>query len=260
MKKIVKIMGITGVIAFILGIIFVIAGFITGGGKVIAHDFYNIDFVKNIRSSMDIVDENRYNEMVGLNLGQNSFKKEQVNKIILEGEAGEFEFRVSDSEDITINNISQYDNVRYSLENGELYIASVMGEVINLFKSTETKVIVNIPKNFVLEAIRLNVGAGKVDCSDIITETLIINAGMGEVDYEGTINGNAEIECGVGEVKVEMYNEISEFNYSANVGTGKIMIGEKSVSGFDNELKIDNNKEKNITIDCGMGEVEISAK
>lgn len=260
MKKFVKIIGITGAIAFILGIIFVIAGFITGGGKVVAHDFSNINFVKNIRSHMDIVDENHYKGMAELNLGQSSFKQEQVHKIVLEGETGEFEFKVSDGEDITINNISQYDNIRYSLENGELYIASVMEEGVKLFKSTETKVVINIPRNFVLETVELNVGAGKIECSDIITETLIINAGVGEVDYEGTINGNADIECGIGQVKVEMYNEISEFNYSAEVGTGEITIGEKSVSGFGNALKMDNNKEKSITIDCGMGEVTVETK
>lgn len=103
------------------------------------------------------------------------------------------------------------------------------------------------------ELMNINIGAGIGTIEDAAAGKLQIDCGTGQINYEGLINGDAEIICGVGDVELEIEDQERNFNYELSCGIGCIDSENWSYTKLTNGRKIDNNANKTLKLDCGVG-------
>lgn len=163
------------------------------------------------------------------------------------------------------------------------------------FRNNRSKVTVFIPENAKLKEVELEVGAGSVNVDDILADKLTIDlgagrfegnkitsdkaeisvgagemtvnnfstkdvtmdCGAGRIDLKGNIDGDADISCGIGEIKVSLLNGESDYNYDIDCGIGNVNVGNQSFGGMSNNKKIDNNADKTIRVEGGVGNIRI---
>lgn len=164
---------------------------------------------------------------------------------------------------------------------------------VNLFRTNSPRrIIVTIPKNTILDTIKieagageinieklqckkldLDIGAGKTTVQDIeVTQKAEIEGGAGKVEIlsgeianldldmgvgtfklASSLLGNSEINAGVGKLEVILKNGIENYNIKANKGIGSITLGGKEVSNKSTYGQGENN----IKIEGGIGSIEI---
>ena len=67
-------------------------------------------------------------------------------------------------------------------------------------------------------------GAGKIAILSSLLNDLDLEAGVGEVDINASITGNSEIECGVGSMKIKLSGNVDDYAIFAKKGIGNIKI------------------------------------
>lgn len=103
----------------------------------------------------------------------------------------------------------------------------------------------------------IEVGAGSVYASDFIVDELDLQCGAGEAQLYGEAAEKSKIECGVGSVMFYTAGSQSEYNYDLQCGIGSLIVGDDSISGLGGSRKIDNHADREMKIECGIGEVEV---
>ena len=69
----------------------------------------------------------------------------------------------------------------------------------------------------------------------------------------------SDISCGTGTVDMKMAGKREDYSAEAEVGMGTVQIGDNVLSsGFGNEFSDKNDTGKELSIDCGMGDVQIT--
>lgn len=96
-----------------------------------------------------------------------------------------------------------------------------------------------IPKDLVLQKAEFSIGAG-VLYADRITADQI------------------DIECGAGQVELTAGGQESDYNYDLEIGAGEVTIGGGTFAGLAVERKIDNHAKKEISVECGAGQVSVA--
>ena len=126
------------------------------------------------------------------------------------------------------------------------------------------------------EEISLEVGAGHIDICGIQTKNLDVSVGAGymnldqmdvtEMDVEvglgeftafGRIGREADIECSMGNVELELEGNERDYNYDLENSMGNVNLGNENFSGLSQERYIDNGADKNINIECSMGNITV---
>lgn len=108
------------------------------------------------------------------------------------------------------------------------------------------------------EELSINVGAGKTVVKNFTTRDLDVECGAGQSILSGTVNGSADVECGVGEAKLALSGSEEDYDYQLKCDVGQITVGGSKYSGLGNEKHINNGTGKEIDIDCGVGNVEVT--
>lgn len=108
------------------------------------------------------------------------------------------------------------------------------------------------------EEFSVEVGAGSVEIEDFSTENLDADCGVGEIDISGTVSGKAEADCGVGQITLNLYGKETDYNYELKVGLGEIDINGASYSSLSSHKRIDNDADKKISLDCGVGQIDVT--
>ena len=111
-----------------------------------------------------------------------------------------------------------------------------------------------------LRAKTVRIESGAADCSieNLQTEELTATVGAGNLEIEGAIRKNADVKCGVGNLELYLEGSKEDFNYTVKCGMGEVDIDEDIVfSGIGGSKKVDNGSSRNMTIDCGVGNVEV---
>lgn len=85
-----------------------------------------------------------------------------------------------------------------------------------------------------------------------------LTANLGNADFEGTIKSELYIKADMGNIKAELDGRASDYNITLSTDMGNVkyngeMQGEAGGTFSYNQK----NAEKNITLDCGMGNVEV---
>ena len=100
-------------------------------------------------------------------------------------------------------------------------------------------------------------GAGEVRIGELTAEEVELDCGVGEMDIRGTVSGNIKADCGVGELDITLHGEEESFNYILDCGVGDVRIGKSSYTSLGKKKKIDNNAEKTMNLDCGVGSIKV---
>lgn len=107
------------------------------------------------------------------------------------------------------------------------------------------------------EKFTIDVGAGRLEVSDIKADKLDIDCGIGEVEVAGSVSGKAKADCGVGRIAMELAGNEEDYDYEISCGLGSVKINGKEYSSLSTDKEIDNNAGSKIELDCGVGEIDV---
>lgn len=107
------------------------------------------------------------------------------------------------------------------------------------------------------EEAELHVGAGQIIADNIITDKLKAECDAGEIQVDGTIEKEAEVECSIGEIILNISGEEQNFDYELACDAGELVLGGEQYNGLNNKVRIDNKAGRKIEADCSMGRIEV---
>lgn len=103
------------------------------------------------------------------------------------------------------------------------------------------------------------VGAGNLILKNIYGGNLSLRCGMGNLVIHGTATGRCNIDCGMGSVKMKLNGNQEDYSYDAKVGLGEFKINNEKKGGIIQSVT-QSEKENHLSVNCGMGSVNISIK
>lgn len=135
-----------------------------------------------------------------------------------------------------------------------------------------------IPDNFYFEEIKISLGAGEINSNSAFrTENLEVELAAGEINltnvevgdlstevgagslsFAGSVLQSVDAECGMGNLSLELTGAQTDYNYDVDVAAGNVTIGNESFSGIAGDREINNNASKNVTVECALGNIDIS--
>lgn len=200
-----------------------------------------------------------------------------INKININVEAGEVIIKESNSFKIEATNIveskfkSEIVDDTWEIEHLQLRY------LFNSLKfSTNSKIIIYIPKDIMIEEFSINIGAGQGEIERLNVKDIKIKVGAGELNIDNLYSEKSNIKCGVGEINIkgEMigYNKIDngvgsinlnligkekDYNFRYEVGLGEVKINNTT---YSNENFLNNNAINDFDINCGVGSIDINIK
>ncbi len=203
-----------------------------------------------------------------------------VKEIDLDLAAGKVKIVEGEGREIRVDtdNLSKRLGFRCYMEGNELKLTSKkrFSGVNNIGRGTIT---IQIPKEMTFEEVSLSMGAGTLNVNSIYTRDLSVEIGAGEVNLDrfqadeaefdcgagsitatGDVRSSADISCGVGSVVFTALGREEEYNYDIECGVGEVMCGNDSYSGLGKDRHIDNNADKDISVEGGVGSVIIDFK
>lgn len=158
------------------------------------------------------------------------------------------------------NNLTIYLPKNYNLE--KLEIEAGAGRVI-LEDFTANTLFMNAgagavsAKNIKANKTDLTGGVGSLDLIDVEFENGNIDCGVGKVYISGKLIANSKINSGVGEVILDLFGQLEDYNLLIEKGLGAISINGKEYQNVDfKENKADNTLE----IKGGIGKIDINFK
>jgi hypothetical protein len=81
------------------------------------------------------------------------------------------------------------------------------------------------------ENVDLNLGAGNLLVSDFDAYNLSLKLASGNASLTGSISGSGELRCGAGSVGLKLDGSKSDYEISANMFLGKLIVGNRWFSG-----------------------------
>lgn len=104
---------------------------------------------------------------------------------------------------------------------------------------------------------RLSAGTGSIEVAEITAKELYLETGVGSIDAGARTDGDISIDCGVGGITLTLQDSEDSYNYEFDSGVGGVTIGDSDYSGLGKNKSIDNGADKTISIECGVGGVEV---
>lgn len=104
---------------------------------------------------------------------------------------------------------------------------------------------------------RLSAGTGSIAVTEITAEKLYLETGVGSIEAGAQTDGDISIDCGVGGITLTLQDSEDSYNYKFDSGVGGVTIGDSDYSGLGKNKNIDNGAGKTISIECGVGSVEV---
>lgn len=105
--------------------------------------------------------------------------------------------------------------------------------------------------------LKVDVGAGNVEIYDFTTDDLKIDCGVGNAELTGFVEKEAKADCGVGNITLVVFGEEKDYNYEIDCGVGEVNINGSSYSSLSNKRHIDNGADKDIYLDCSVGQIQL---
>lgn len=135
---------------------------------------------------------------------------------------------------------------------------------------------VYIPRQMQFEDVSLDLAAGTLYVEEICADSLSVNVDTGEAvidDFDakeadfkcgagsittgGAVGQEIDMKCGFGSITYTAAGYEDDYNYDIECGVGEVICGESSYSGLGTDKMIDNQAQKEINIECGVGSVTI---
>lgn len=102
------------------------------------------------------------------------------------------------------------------------------------------------------------VGAGNMETDNIQARQLEVEVGVGRYFADNVLaTESIDVTCDAGYVCMDMEDEENSYNYDLVGSIGSIKLKDGQYRGVDFSKKIDNDAQKNFTIECNVGSIEI---
>lgn len=108
--------------------------------------------------------------------------------------------------------------------------------------------------NLSAKKLDLDYGAGDVKIKNSSIDTISVDAGAGDVVMMDNAFEKIDVDAGAGDVKISGVGDIDQYDFDIDVGVGDIKVGDNKSHG---EFKASGNSGKKISVDCGVGDLEI---
>lgn len=183
------------------------------------------------------------------------------------------------------------------VKDGTLVIKAKKTKISNISDTQGTKITVYLPKDQVMEMldldlgagaldincalkanqVKLDVGAGAFNATELNADNLNISVGMGAVklsnmevgkleakvgmgafSFNGVLNGDADLECAMGSIDGKIKGDEKSYNYKVDGAMGEVKVGSTGAKGLAKEWSQDNGANRTITVECSMGSAKIS--
>ena len=289
MKKFTKIILLTSLFSFIIGLIIILCS-LSGGGfseimSLSKQKLMEIPITEDIAFGLEFdngdcsvgffpKDKSSGNIVVGS--GEKNKVESDIDIKAVNIEIGYGDVEIRPSEDSYIY---------YSVEGNFCdYKTDVDAEGVFNFKTKDGKIHITdagkavfyIPQNAKINNYTVNMGAGDLEIDDInVYENANINMGAGEI-HIGQLKANQvcincatgdtvldkvccekfKASCSCGDFQAKLEGKYEDYNYDVEAALGNIEVGDKSISGMGS-IDEDNNSEKNVEIKCALGNIEV---
>lgn len=104
----------------------------------------------------------------------------------------------------------------------------------------------------------VEVDAGEAEINSFRAEEVDFDCGAGSIKAAGISGNEMDINCGVGEIIYTSAGKETDYNYEVSCGIGEINCGSSSYSGLGRSSHIDNDADRDMKIECGIGSVTVS--
>lgn len=162
-----------------------------------------------------------------------------------------------DTLNVTADNVSKRFRV-----NEESNTLTIKEKSVNIFRNKKTsKVIITIPSN--LKDLSIDIGAGKLEISDINTSRFNLEQGAGKVTITNLISGKTDIDGGAGELNI---TSSALEDLDLNMGAGRFYFsgslhGNNKIDQGVGELILDlNGNDYTIKASKGLGSITINGE
>lgn len=103
----------------------------------------------------------------------------------------------------------------------------------------------------------VSVKAGELQLGSFQAGKADFSAEAGSITAYGDIERQMEAEVKAGAVTLELAGGEKDYNFYLDNAVGNVLIGDSVYSGLSNDTKVNNGSEKNVSIDCSAGSVEV---
>jgi hypothetical protein len=122
---------------------------------------------------------------------------------------------------------------------------------------TKSQIILYIPKGFVFAAADIELGAGSVEIESIKADELRLECGAGRINAEYAEADNISLKCSAGSINVRLFGVKEDYNFILENAIGMVDIGGESYNGVAQYQKIQNDADKNVSVNCSLGSIKI---
>lgn len=191
--------------------------------------------------------------------------------------AGELRFEPSDVGQVTVETEHIGKDLKFSCEqDGEELKLKTKDKFLDRNKQGEGTITIYLPENLSLEELKIELGAGYLYLDGVCADKLQIDAGAGEAEIMdfyagkakfkadvgkvtafGMVTGDIELEAGVGCIDYTASGCEEDYDYEIQAGVGTVTCGDSNYSGLGVEEVIEHHAGKKMSIDCGVGSVNV---
>jgi hypothetical protein len=204
----------------------------------------------------ELTEENMFNEAYNIVSGDidKSVIEDMQSGMSIDIDMGGCSFQMVTSEDnffyIEASNIGK---CQYYTEDDTLFIKGYGAE-----SGVKNEIIFYIPKGYVFDTADIELGAGNMEIKSIEADKMNLKCGAGLINAEYAGAESINLKCSAGSINVRLFGVKEDYNYILESALGMVTIADESYSGVAQSQKIQNYSDKNVDINCTMGNIKIS--
>ena len=137
--------------------------------------------------------------------------------------------------------------------NGKLTIETGSKSLFSDSEDSSLEIIV--PKDLTLDKLKAEVGAGTCTIDSISADTTDFDTGAGELICHRLNTKNCKVDSGIGAVTMSFMGNVSLYSIVLDKGIGSAEINGES---YNKSKHQNNDAERKIDVDCGIGGIELN--
>ena len=284
MKKFTKSILLTALIVLVLGSVFFAIGAAMGGiDQLNKKGIINIGKGTFNITSFSFKDKSKPSEVSGTlssELTALPYNKSDIKKLKISTGASEVAIKESADDKVYIACDSTSFNLIHKLENGTLTIENDTHNIsVFNFDISSAKIEIQLPKDIDFEDIDLDIAAGELVCMPLCGNDISLDVAAGNAEMDSlkckkleanvgagnlTISlldaSDVELDVGMGNADIELVGTEKDYNFDIDASMGNIEIGGNSSPVLASSKVIDNHADRNIELECGMGNITVTFK
>jgi len=136
---------------------------------------------------------------------------------------------------------------------GTMDLGSLRAEEINLEAGAGS-----IQAEFLYaDEIKVSLGAGQIYAAEFETDKLTAVVGAGTMEMIGVVGQEAKLECAAGNISMILDGDVTDYDYKIESVLGTVNLDGQGYSGLASTRKIDNGADKEIKLNCSVGNITV---